>query len=109
MDSHNSHKSFHSMFSPIRAAMTMLFLFLASACATAPVQEMSDARQAIQVAESAGLDEDTQENLVLAKQLLKRAKRALGEGEYKEARNNAIAAREQALRAQQYGEYRVSF
>ena len=80
----------------------LVFMFGINACATAPVQEMSDARQAIQVAKSVGVDEDTQSNLMQAKKLLKKAEHALHTGEYKEARVNALAAKHEALQAQQY-------
>ncbi|MGD8941061.1 MAG: DUF4398 domain-containing protein [Gammaproteobacteria bacterium] len=73
-----------------------------TACATAPVQEMSDARQAIQAAKSVGADEFSQSNLVEAKKLLKKAEHALHSGEYKQARVNALAAKEEAMQAQQY-------
>ena len=70
------------------------------ACATAPVQEMSDARQAIQAAQLA-VNEASQDNLAKARQLLFKAEEALEDGEYGEARVNAVAAKEQALQAQQ--------
>lgn len=79
-------------------AITLTF----TACAAAPVQEMSDARQAIQVAKSAGVDEFSQTNLIQAQKLLRKAERALYIGEYKKARVNALAARKEALQAQQF-------
>ncbi|MDH5324165.1 MAG: DUF4398 domain-containing protein [Gammaproteobacteria bacterium] len=82
-----------------RIGMGALLLLLA-ACAQAPVQEMSDARQAIQAAQTV-LNGETQENLSKAKQLLFKAEEALQEGEYSEARDNAVAAKEQAMQAQQ--------
>ena len=84
---------------------TLLFVTVVlffSACASVPVQEMSDARQAIQVARSVGVDENSQANLVQAKKLLKKAEQALHTGEYKEARVNAVAARQEAIQAQQF-------
>ena len=80
--------------------VTVVLLF--SACASVPVQEMSDARQAIQAARSVGVDENSQANLVQAKKLLKKAEQALHTGEYKEARVNAVAARQEAIQAQQF-------
>ena len=80
-------------------ALFLVFLAL-SACAGAPVQEMSDARQAIQAAES--INDTSQSNLIEAKKFLQKAEQALHVGEYKEARVNAIAARYQALQAQQF-------
>ena len=78
----------------------LLCVSLLFACTTAPVQEMSDARQAIQAAQSS-VKEGKQHNLAKAKQLLDRAEEALQVGEYNEARVNAVAAKEQALQAQQ--------
>jgi hypothetical protein len=86
----------------VKVLIGVVFMFGINACATAPVQEMSDARQAIQSAKSVGVDEHTQSNLVQAKKLLKKAEHALHSGEYKEARVNAVAARQEALQAQQY-------
>ncbi|WP_455212233.1 DUF4398 domain-containing protein [Kaarinaea lacus] len=77
-------------------------MFALAACATAPVQEMSDARQAIQAAKSVGVDENSQSNLVQAQKLLKKAEHALHTGEYKQARVNALAAKEEAIQAQQF-------
>jgi len=86
----------------IKVLLIIVFMLSINACASAPVQEMSDARQAIQVAKSVGVDEHTQSNLVQAKKLLKKAEHALHSGEYKEARVNALAARQEALQAQQF-------
>jgi hypothetical protein len=86
----------------IKVFLSIVFVLGINACATAPVQEMSDARQAIQVARSVGVDELTQSNLVQAKKFLKKAEHALHSGEYKEARVNALAAKQEAMQAQQY-------
>lgn len=89
-------------FSLLKVILGIAFIVSINACATAPVQEMSDARQAIQVAKSVGADEHTQSNLVQAKKFLKKAEHALHSGEYKKARVNALAAKQEALQAQQY-------
>ena len=73
-----------------------------AACSTAPVQEMSDARQAIQAAKSVGGDENSQSNLMQAEKLLRKAEHALHTGEFKQARVNALAAKQEAIQAQQY-------
>jgi len=75
-------------------------LMALGACASAPVQEMSDARQAIRAAKEAGANSQSQTNLQKAEQLLKQAQQALEHGEYKMARNRARAARDEALEAQ---------
>jgi len=86
----------------VKYFLLIAFVLIFTACATAPVQEMSDARQAIQAAKSVGVDEFSQSNLVEAKKLLKKAEHALHTGEYKAARVNALAAKEEAIQAQQY-------
>jgi len=79
----------------------MLISLLAVSCASFPVQEMSDARQAIQAAKESGAPAD-QPNLVKAEALLKEAETALQEGDYKKAKHTAKAARKEALQAQKY-------
>jgi len=81
--------------------LVLVLLFVAG-CASAPVQEMSDARQAIQAAkENNASNVSTQENLVRAETLLKEAESALENGEYKKARLTATEARNEAIKAQQ--------
>lgn len=75
-------------------------LLLLSGCVSAPVQEMSDARQAIQAAKEAGARSDSQHNLQKAESLIKDAELALENGEYKKARSTAIEARNEAMQAQ---------
>jgi len=74
-------------------------LFLLAGCASAPVQEMSDARQAIYAARSVPTHV-TEPSLIRAETFLKRAEAALHVGDYRDARENAKLAREQALLAQ---------
>lgn len=75
-------------------------LILLFSCVSAPVQEMSDARQAIQAAKEAGAQPGSQPNLQKAESLLKDAELALENGEYKKARSTAIEARNEAMQAQ---------
>jgi len=70
-------------------------------CAAAPVQEMSDARQAIQAAKESSPAPGAQANLLKAETLLKEAEAALESGEYKKARLTATEARNEAIKAQQ--------
>jgi len=70
-------------------------------CASAPVQEMSDARQAIQAAKEGGTTGDSQTSLTKAESLLKEAEAALESGEYKKAKLTATEARNEAIKAQQ--------
>ncbi|MFS8607734.1 MAG: DUF4398 domain-containing protein [Gammaproteobacteria bacterium] len=77
--------------------MTALVL---AACATSPpVQEMSDARQAIAAAEEASAAEYAPERLEDAKRLLATAEQQLRDEMYGPARLNAVRARNRAVEA----------
>ena len=69
------------------------------ACAGAPVQEMSNARQAIKAARDAANQLSTPPSLVEAEALLNRAEDSLQRRAYKAARRDAIAARGKAAEA----------
>lgn len=69
-------------------------------CVAAPVQEMSDARQAIQAASKSTRPLHINDELLKAQRMLKDAESALAEGEYKKAREKAQAARDYAMQAQ---------
>src|SRR5690606_1217032 len=68
-------------------------------CASAPVQEMSDARQAIKAAREAGAETVVPHKLSEAQQLLQRAEESLQRRAYRDARRNAIAAHDKAAEA----------
>ena len=70
-----------------------------AACAGAPVQSMSDARQAIRAAEAAGAANVVPDQLVAARGELKRAEESLRAHDYRAARRAAEAARAQAAAA----------
>ena len=71
-----------------------------SACVTSPpVQEMSDARQAIAAAEAADAARLAPESLEAARRYLEEAERYLQEEAYGPARTNAVRARNRALAA----------
>jgi len=71
-----------------------------AACAGAPVQEMSNARQAIKAArDAAGDTVSTPPSLIEAEALLIRAEDSLQRRAYKAARRDAIAARGKAAEA----------
>ena len=75
-------------------------LALTSACETAPpVQEMSDARQAIEVAKEAGPADAAAAELATAETYLESAEQKLNERDYQRARSDAIEAKARALRA----------
>ncbi len=70
-------------------------------CSSVPVQEMSDARQAIRAAQDEGVSSHTSLELADALRLIKLAQQKLESGEYKKARINALTARQKALDARQ--------
>lgn len=80
-----------------------LLAWTIAGCATAPpVQEMSDARQAIAAAREAGADSLASEQLAEAEQLLETAEAHLATGSsgaYWLARKDAISAKEVAFKA----------
>jgi hypothetical protein len=90
-----------------RAVFIALYLSLstlAGCAATAPVQEMSDARQALRAAEQAGAHERELPSYLVARELLDSAEALLNAGDYRgarakadRARRHAVAAREEAL------------
>lgn len=71
----------------------------AAACVNAPVQEMSNARQAIRAARDAGADRIAPEILGEAQVFLERAELSLQNRSYRDARRNAVAARGRASEA----------
>ena len=79
---------------------TIAILLIAAACETAPpVQEMSDARQAIAVAREAGAADLAATELAQAEAYLQRAEQKLSDHAYRDARNDALAAKSRALKA----------
>lgn len=77
---------------------------LVAGCAGAPVQEMSNARQAVRAAEKAGAATAAPELLTEAKQLLKDAKTHLNQRDYRSARDDAESARAKAIEARRVAE-----
>jgi hypothetical protein len=80
----------------IRIAGVALLIAGLAACASAPVQEMSDARQAIVAAKQAGASKFAPAELAKAQHHLKRAKAALGRDQYSEAKAQARKASQAA-------------
>ena len=75
-------------------------LALLYACGTGPpVQEMSDARQAIAAAKEAGAEYSAAEDLRAAEAFLDSAQRYLSERAYGSARRDATLAKERARKA----------
>jgi hypothetical protein len=80
--------------------LALVVLLAAAACETAPpVQEMSDARQAIAVAKEAGAADRAAIHLKAAENYLESAEQALTERNYTEARRDAKHAKMKALDA----------
>jgi len=82
-----------------RGSLLALLLVLA-ACETAPpVQEMSDARQAIAVAREAGAEDLAAADMREAQAYLDSAQRKLTERAYAQARRDALLAKDKAMHA----------
>jgi len=76
------------------------FLLVAAGCETGPpVQEMSDARQAIAVAREAGAAERAPDDLREAEAYLDSAQKNLTDRAYAQARRDAVQAKNKALAA----------
>ena len=91
----------YSMLRSCRAGWVLLMAMLVTlpGCAGAPVQEMSNARQAIKAAREAGAAQIVPETLNEAQTLLERAEMNLQRRSYRDARRDAIAARGKASEA----------
>jgi hypothetical protein len=76
-------------------------------CAGAPVQEMSNARQAVKAAERAGAATAAPQLMGEARQLLKSAESHLRHGDYRDARDEAELARTRAVEARRVAETSV--
>ena len=82
-----------------RALPVLLACIAISACTTPPVQEMSDARQAIAAAERANGTKALPESLNDAHRFLADAERQIQEEAYGQARINAVRAKNRASQA----------
>lgn len=86
-------------FKPAGRGLAAVLLLSLLACVTIPIQEMSDARQAINSAEAAAAAQWAPNSLMSAQKLLLVAEQALADENYTHARETAAAARSQALQA----------
>lgn len=68
-------------------------------CASAPTQEMSDARQSVQAAHEAGARDYASHNLRIAVEYLEEAERELELRYFSRAKHDAVVARSEALKA----------
>ena len=82
----------------LHGAVVALLLSI-SGCESMPVQEMSDARQAIMAARDAGAEEHATSQLQAAEASLESAEKYLSSRNYSVARREAIEAKTQALEA----------
>jgi len=78
-----------------------LWLFTGLACGSAPVQEMSEARQAIDAARAAGAEQYAHIKLEQARSTLKTAEQLLSDRRFRDARRSARQARDEAIVARQ--------
>ena len=83
----------------LRYAAFILVLAVMAGCATAPTQEMSDARQAVQAARDAGAKLHTPLAMESAEHDLSQAEHELRGRNYKIARNDALSAKQGAIKA----------
>lgn len=86
---------------PYTRRLLLLLTALLAGCALVPAQEMSDARQAIQAAETVGAAERAPRILGLAQALLDQAQAELAVADYAAARRSARASKEAAIRARE--------
>ncbi len=84
--------------------VAVLFSGLLAACAGVPVQQMYDARQAVEAAQKAGAAKYAPDVLAEAQAHLKNAKASMDQGEYRTARDEAELARQKAMEARRAAE-----
>jgi hypothetical protein len=82
-----------------RVLLTLAVLLVAGCVTAPPVQEMSDARQAIMAAEEADATRLAGDTLSDARRFLAEAERQIQEEAYGPARLNAVRAKNRALQA----------
>ena len=88
------------VFAAVRASLLILLGVSTTACVSGPpVQEMSNARQAIKAAVDAGAANSAAQELTEARQLLERAEQRFEGQAYREARVSAEAAHGKAKKA----------
>jgi len=85
----------------VAAAIALLVTGLAGCATSPPVQEMSDARQAIAAAEDARADQLAPQTLDEARRYLMQAEQRIREGNFVIARGDAIRAKTRAIVALQ--------
>lgn len=81
------------------AGCAVLAAALLAGCASAPTQEMSDARQSVQAAHEAGARDYASHNLKIAVEYLEEAERELELRYFSRARHDAVVAKSEAAKA----------
>lgn len=81
------------------AGVALLAALWLAGCATAPTQEMSDARQSVQAAHEAGARDYASHHLRVAVQYLQEAERELELRYFSRARHDAVVAKSEAVKA----------
>ncbi len=81
------------------AALLLTALTGLTGCAGAPVQEMSNARQALKAAEDSGAKVASNEDYLAAEARLKSAEAKLQKRSFRAARHDALEAKALAIRA----------
>ena len=87
--------------SPRMLSVLLALSLLLAGCTSWPVQEVSDARQAISAARAVGSDRYAPETLEQAERLVDQALRDLAAGDYHSARSAALTARQRAINARE--------
>jgi hypothetical protein len=82
-----------------RALLTLVALAVTGCVSAPPVQEMSDARQAINAAEQADADRVAADTLADARRFLAEAEQQIQQQAYGPARLNAVRAKNRAVLA----------
>jgi hypothetical protein len=92
--------SFNNKSKTAAAFVCSIALILVSGCTSSPpIQEMSDARQAIAAAKEAGAEQHAAETLDHAELMLDTAENYLERGVYWQAKSDAISAKDKAFEA----------
>jgi len=91
----------HHVFGKKVAALVLAFatLVIIVGCTTAPVQQMSDARQRIEVAVKSGAEQYAADDLKQSRDLLAKAQLAIDTKDFEQAREIALQAQQAADRA----------
>ena len=90
-----------------KSCLVSLVVLAFGACSSAPVQEMSDARQAIEAAQAVEAQRLASSEYDRARALLSEAQQLLGDGHYNKARKNALKARDHAIQARELAQESV--